>query len=137
MPPKARKAAAPPPTAPKALAQPRVFGIAAAEGYLRLRFDLGADYDFQKRVAQALAEVAVTVYGETPPPANHQKRADYALQVVGDPPLQLVFNGAPIEAHPRSFSVARILATQGYDKNSTDAQLVAGVGNIWNALAGA
>lgn len=107
---------------------------------LRARFDAAADFDFQKRVAQALAEAAVSVYNETrtvPPTAPQAARLAYALVVVGDPPLSLVWQGPVIEPHPRTLAVARILTTLGIDSSSTDAQIATSLGNIWNALAGA
>lgn len=112
-------------------------GIPATGIYLRPRFDVATDFDFQKRIAQALIEVAVQVYGEQPVPANHAARAQYSLAVIGDPPLPLVFTGDPIQPHRRGLGVAMVLAAQGYDASSTDAQLVAAVSSIWNALAGA
>jgi hypothetical protein len=107
---------------------------------LRARFDAAADLDFQKLVAQAMAEQAVVVYNEaraTPPTAPQAARLAYALAVAADPPLSLVFNGGPIQGHQRTMAVARILTTQAIDKNSTDAAIIAGVANVWNALAGA
>jgi len=106
---------------------------------LRSRFDVAADVDFQKRVAQALAETAVAIYGEANPPANHPARAAYAVVVITDPPLAMVANGADGVMQPdkRVFAVARLLTTQGIDSTSTDAAINAAVATVWNALAGA
>ena len=91
---------------------------------LAARFAAAADFDFQKLVAQALAEEAVVVYNEVP-------------QGTARTPLQLVWTGAPITPHPRTLAVARILTTQGLDKTSDPVAIQAGVANVWNALAGA
>jgi hypothetical protein len=108
---------------------------------LAARFAAAADFDFQKLVAQALAEEAVVVYNEVPQGTARtplqQSRLVYALAVAADPPLQLVWTGAPITPHPRTLAVARILTTQGLDKTSDPVAIQAGVANVWNALAGA
>jgi hypothetical protein len=106
---------------------------------LRARYDVAADVDFQKKVAQGLAETAVIVYSETNPPANHPARAAYAVLVITDPPLSMVENGAGGVTQPdkRVFAVARLLTTQGIDLVSTDAQITAAIATVWNALAGA
>jgi hypothetical protein len=106
---------------------------------LRARYDAAVDLDFQKRVAQALAETAVAVYSEANPPTNHPARAAYAVLVVTDPPLSMVTVNANGVMNPdvRVFAVARILTTLGLDGTSTDAQITAGVATVWNALAGA
>lgn len=106
---------------------------------LRARFDAAASSDFQKLVAQALVETAVTVYNETPPPTNHALRATYAVLVATDPPLSMVTvntNGV-MQPDKRVFAVARLLTTLGIDGSSTDAAISAGVAQVWNALAGA
>jgi hypothetical protein len=106
---------------------------------LRARYDVAADTDFQKKVAQALAETAVVVYAEAPATPGHALRAAYAVLVVTDPPLSMVTNGAGGVTQPdkRTFAVARLLTTQGIDGSSTDAQITAAVATVWNALAGA
>jgi hypothetical protein len=106
---------------------------------LQARFSVAADTVFQQRVAQAMVEVAVTIYGETPAPANHAARAAYAVLVSTDPPLSMVTNGASGITQPdkRTFAVARLITTQGIDGTSTDAQINAAVASVWNALAGA
>lgn len=111
--------------------------VPATGGYLLTRFNVAADFDFQKRIAQALYEVAVQVYGETPQPANHAARAAYALQVIGDPALRLVFDGTVIGPHPRAMAVAQVLVAQGNDATTPDATLVTAVAAMWNPLAGA
>lgn len=106
---------------------------------LRGRYDAGVDLEFHKRVAQALIETAVTVYGEPPATAGHAARAAYAVLVATDPPLSMITNGAGGVTQPdkRAFAVARILTTQGIDIASSDAQITSGVASVWNALAGA
>jgi hypothetical protein len=106
---------------------------------LQARFVAATDPIYLQRVAQALVEVAVTVYGETPPPANHAARAAYAVLVATDPPLSMVANGADgiMQPDKRTFAVARLITTQGIDGSSTDAAITTAVGNVWNALAGA
>jgi hypothetical protein len=106
---------------------------------LRNRYDAAADVDFQKRVAQGLAETAVAIYSEANPPANHPARAAYAVLVITDPPISMVTNGSDGITQPdkRVFAVARLLTTQGIDGTSTDAQITTAIANVWNALAGA
>jgi len=106
---------------------------------LSARFAAGADPEFQKRVAQALAETAVTIYGENPATAGHAARAAYAVVVVTDPPMAMVINGSDgiLQADKRTFAVARILTTLGIDNTSTDAAILTGVAQVWSALAGA
>jgi hypothetical protein len=106
---------------------------------LKAQFDAAADFNFQKRVAQALAVVAVQVYTESPQPANHPARASYAVTVINDPPLALIVNGASgiMQADKRSYAVARLLAAQGLDTSSLDADITSQIGADWNALAGA
>jgi hypothetical protein len=106
---------------------------------LRARYDAAVDVDFQKRVAQALAETAVTVYNEVATTPGHAARSAYAVLVAIDPPLSMVTVNAQGVMGPdkRAFAVARILTTQGIDSTSTDAQITTGVANVWSALAGA
>jgi hypothetical protein len=106
---------------------------------LRARYDVAADGDFQKKVAQALVETAVTIYNELNTTQGHAARAAYAVLVATDPPLSMVTNGAGGVMQPdkRTFAVARLLTTQGIDLSSTDAQITAAVATVWNALAGA
>jgi hypothetical protein len=106
---------------------------------LRARFDVAADVDFQRKVAQAIAETAVVVYNEANPPANHPTRAAYAVLVITDPPIAMVTTTADgiMQPDKRTFAVARLLTTQGIDLTSTDAQIAAAVATVWNALAGA
>src|SRR5689334_4568852 len=54
------------------------------------QFHATSDNTFQQRVSAAIAVVAVQVYTETPPPANHAARAAYAVQVITNPPLSMV-----------------------------------------------
>lgn len=106
---------------------------------LQAQFAAAADVTFQQRVAAALAVVAVQVYTESPQPANHAARAAYAVQVVTNPPLSMVLvNQYGIsEADKIVYAWARLLASQGFDGASTDAQIQTQIGNDWNALAGA
>ncbi len=105
---------------------------------LRARFDAATDPDFQKRVAQALVEEAVTVYNETPPP-NHAARAAYAVLVATTPPLSMVTPNAQGVLAPdvRVYALARLLTALGVDESSSDAAIATGVASAWNALAGA
>lgn len=106
---------------------------------LRARYDAAANPDFLKVVAQALVEAAVTIYNESPQPANHAARAAYAVLVATDPPISMISINAQGLGEPdrRVYAVARLLTTQGIDVTSTDAQITTGVGTVWNALAGA
>jgi hypothetical protein len=106
---------------------------------LRARYDVATDWDYLKRVAQALVESAVTIYGEVNTTPGHAARAAYAVLVATDPPVSMITNGSGgvVQPDKRVFGVARLLTTQGLDNTSTDAQLTAGVATVWNALAGA
>ena len=101
------------------------------------RFDAASDLTFQKRVSEAVAEAAVSIYFELTTTPGHAARAAYATIILNDPPLALVFNGQPIQSAKRTYAFALALATQGLDATSTDAQIATGMGAVWNALAGA
>lgn len=107
------------------------------------RFAVAADPTFLKRVAQALAEEAVAIYGEATPPANHPARAAFAVLVATDAPISMVTVNAQGIMAPdkRVFSVARLLTTLGIDNSDPspagDAAIKAGITQLWNALAGA
>lgn len=109
-----------------------------ADGLLA-RFAAGADFEFQKRVAQALVETAAAVYGEAPATPGHAARAAYAVRVATDPPMALIVNGnnGIQQADVRAYAVARLLTVLGLDNTSSDAQITAGVASVWNPLAGA
>lgn len=103
------------------------------------QFAAGADFTFQKRVAQGLASVAVSVYTESPQPANHPARAAYAVLVITDPPMALIVNGNDgiMQADRRAYAVARLLAAQGLDNSSLDSDITTAINGAWDALAGA
>ena len=106
---------------------------------LQAQFVAAADTTFQQRVAAALAVVAVQVYTETPQPANHPARASYAVSVITNPPLSMVLINqyGTGEADKTVYAWARLLASQGMDGTSTDAQIETQISNDWNAMAGA
>ena len=104
---------------------------------LDARFAAAEDFDFQKRVAEAMAEAAVAIYYEATTVAGHAARAAYASAVLNNPPLTLTWNGAPIQPAIRPYAFALALVTQGIDGTSTDAAITIGIASVWNALAGA
>jgi|SRR6185437_3026006 len=106
---------------------------------LQGQWSAAANANFQQRVASALAVVAVQVYTETPPPANHATRAAYAVKVITEPPLSMVTINAFGVTSPdqRVFAVARLLASQGLDNSASDAAITAQIAADWNALSGA
>lgn len=103
------------------------------------QFAAAVDLNFQQRVASALAVVAVQVYTETPPPTNHAARANYAVQVIQNPPLSMVtINGYGTSQPDKTiYAWARLLASQGFDSSATDAAIQAQISTDWNAMAGA
>ena len=103
------------------------------------QFDAAADLTFQRRVAAALAVVAVQVYAESPPPANHAARAAYAVSVVTNPPLSMVTINTYGTSQPDRtvYGWARLLASQGLDGSSTDSAIQTQIAGDWNAMAGA
>lgn len=98
-----------------------------------------ANPNFQQRVSSALATVAVTIYGEANPPANHPARAAYAVVVITDAPVSMVTTNASGTLTPdkRVYAVARLLAAQGLDNSASDQAILAQIAADWNALAGA
>ena len=104
---------------------------------LDARFAAAEDFDFQKRVAEAMAEAAVAIYYEATTVTGHAARAAYASTVLNDPPLTLTWNGTPIQPARRPYSFALALVTQGIDETSTDTDIANGIASVWKALAGA
>jgi hypothetical protein len=101
------------------------------------QFNAAADQNFQRRVAAALAQAALTVYTESPQPTNHAARAAYAVTVITDPPVNMISDPNPVrQPDKRSFAVARLLAAEGLDDTASDSQILTAIANAWNALAG-
>jgi cell division septation protein DedD len=104
----------------------------------KTQYLVAADPAFQQRVSSAVAIVAVGVYIENPATTGHAARAAYAVSVIVNPPLAMVtVNELGISQPDRTvFGVARLLAAQGLDNNSSDAAIQAQLQGDWNALAG-
>ena|SRR5438876_183982 len=106
---------------------------------LRGQFMAANDASFQQRVAAAIAVVAIQVYSEAPAPTNHATRAAYAVQVITNPPLSMVTLNSFGTSQPDKtvYGITRLLASEGLDNSTSDAQIETAISNAWNALSGA
>src|SRR5258708_40333603 len=104
---------------------------------LEARLDAASNAQFQARVAEAIAEAAVSIAAEGGAVPGHAARAAYAAVILNDPPSQIMYGGAPqgVSRHVAAFSLA--LVGLGWDDAWTDAQISTGVASVWTALAGA
>lgn len=106
---------------------------------LASQFLAASDVAFQRRVASALAIVAVQIYTENPATPLHAARAAYAVSVVTNAPVSMVtinqFGTTGLDK--LVYAWTRLLAAQGLDNSAPDATIQTQVGNDWNAMAGA
>jgi hypothetical protein len=95
---------------------------------------IAADANFIGRVYYAMQLEASEVYTETPPPANHQQRATYAVKILNS---NSVPQGTIMSILTSPTIVAEGDATKPPLYNIADIDILNYVGFMWNAWAGA
>lgn len=81
------------------------------------------DITFQNLIQAAIVQTAVILTGEAANTVNHTNRVRLATNILLSPTTYVS-------------DFAQAVASQGADKNSPDATILADVSGVWNAIAG-
>lgn len=90
---------------------------------LATQYAAAQDVTFQNLIQAAIVETAVILISEAANTVNHTNRVRLATNILLSPTTYVS-------------DFAQAVASQGADKTSTDATILADVSGVWNAVAG-